>query len=76
MTRGTSTPGCSPGFHRFPSPRELMSFLGLTVSEHSSGQRYRRGGLTKTGNRHVRRLLIEVAWQYQPSPSGNAWQRS
>ena len=44
-------------FRRFGSARELMSFLGLTVSEYSSGDRQHRGHLTKTGNRHARRLL-------------------
>lgn len=52
------------GFARFRSPRELMSYLGLTPSEESSGEREKRGGITKTGNRHVRRLLVEAAWQY------------
>ena len=42
---------------RFDSPRELMSFLGLVPSEHSSGGRRRQGGITKTGNGHVRRVL-------------------
>ncbi len=52
-------------FHRFASPRELMSYLGLTPSEYSSGQQQHRGHITKTGNRHARRLLIEAAWHYQ-----------
>ena len=47
---------------RFDSPRELMSFLGRVPSEHSSGGRRRRGGITKTGNGHVRRVLVEAAW--------------
>jgi transposase len=55
-------------FRRFASPRELMSFLGLTVSEYSSGERRIRRSLTKTGNRHARRLLIEAAWHYQHPP--------
>ena len=46
---------------RFDSPRELMSFLGLVPSEHSSGQRRRQGAITKTGNAHVRRVLVESA---------------
>ena len=50
---------------RFDSPRELMSFLGLVPSEHSSGGRRRRGGITKTGNGHVRRVLVEAAWSYR-----------
>src|SRR5918997_2728754 len=55
-------------FRRFGSPRDLMSYLGLTVSEYSSGERQHRGHLTKTGNRHARRLLIEAAWHYQHPP--------
>ena len=47
---------------RFDNPRQLMSFLGLVPSEHSSGQRRRTGAITKTGNGHVRRVLIEAAW--------------
>ena len=50
---------------RFASPRELMSFVGLVPSEHSSGSRRRRGSITKTGNSHVRRVLVESAWAYR-----------
>ncbi|MCF6219427.1 MAG: IS110 family transposase [Gammaproteobacteria bacterium] len=50
---------------RFDSPRQLMSFLGLVPSEFSSGQTRRRGGITKTGNGHVRRVLIESGWCYR-----------
>lgn len=52
------------GFERFRSPRELMGYLGLVPSEHSS-MKVRRGGITKTGNRRVRRMLIEAAWHQQ-----------
>ena len=55
-------------FHRFLSPRKLMAFVGLVPSEYSSGQRRRRGAITKTGNGHVRRLLIEAAWNYRHPP--------
>ena len=55
-------------FHRFGSARELMSFVGLTVSEYSSGKRRVRGSITKTGNGHVRRLLVEAAWRYRNPP--------
>jgi transposase len=55
-------------FRRFATARELMSFLGLTVAEYSSGERRTRGSLTKTGNRHARRLLVEAAWHYQRPP--------
>ena len=50
---------------RFDSPRQLMSFLGLVPSEHPSGGRRQRGGITKTGNGHVRRALVEPAWNYR-----------
>lgn len=50
---------------RFDTPRQLMAFLGLVPSENSSGPRQRRGGITKTGNGHVRRVLIEAAWCYR-----------
>jgi transposase len=50
---------------RFESPRQLMSHLGVVPSEHSSGERQKRGGITKTGNGHVRRVLVEAAWCYQ-----------
>jgi transposase len=50
---------------RFGSPRELMSFLGLVPGEHSSGGRRRQGAITKTGNGHVRRVLVEAAWSYR-----------
>lgn len=52
-------------FRRFVSPRALMAYLGLVPGEHSSGERTRRGPITKTGNTLVRRLLIEAAWHYQ-----------
>jgi len=50
---------------RFDSPRQLMAYLGLVPSEHSSGGCRRQGALTRTGNGHVRRILIEAGWQYQ-----------
>jgi transposase len=50
---------------RFDSPRQLMAFLGLVPSEHSTGQRRRQGAITKTGNRHARRMLVESAWSYR-----------
>lgn len=52
-------------FRRFDSPRQLMSYLGLTPSEHSSGESKKQGGITKTGNSHVRRVLIEACWHYR-----------
>jgi transposase len=50
---------------RFDSPRQLMKYLGLVPSEYSSGPRTCRGGITKTGNGHVRRVLVEAAWCYR-----------
>ena len=50
---------------RFESARRLMGYLGLVPSEHSSGGNIRRGGITKTGNREARRMLIEAAWSYR-----------
>jgi transposase len=50
---------------RFDSPRQLMAHLGLVPSEHSSGARRQRGGITKTGNGHARRVLIEASWCYR-----------
>ncbi len=47
---------------RFDSPRQLMAFVGLVPSEHSSGRRRQRGAITKAGNAHVRRVLAEAAW--------------
>jgi transposase len=56
------------GFERFENPRQLMAYLGLVPSEYSSGSSVRRGGITKTGNRHLRRLLIEAAHHYRHRP--------
>ena len=50
---------------RFTNPRQLMAYLGLVPSEHSSGASVKRGGLTKAGNSAARRLLIEAAWGYR-----------
>ena len=51
--------------NRFQNPKQLMAYLGLIPSEHSSGKTVRRGPITKTGNTHVRRVLIEAAWTYK-----------
>jgi transposase len=51
--------------NRFDSPVELMGYLGLVASEHSSGQKTKRGSITKAGNGHVRRVLVEAAWAYR-----------
>jgi transposase len=50
---------------RFDNPRQLMRFLGLIPSEDSSGERRRQGSLTKAGNTHARRALVEGAWAYR-----------
>lgn len=56
------------GFERFHGPRQLMAYLGLVPSEYSSGKSTKRGGITKAGNGHVRRALIEAAWHYRHHP--------
>jgi transposase len=55
-------------FRRFASASELMSFVGLVPSEHSSGGSRRQGRITRTGNGHVRRILVESAWHYRRQP--------
>lgn len=55
-------------FRRFRSPRQLMAYLGLVPREYSSGGKEKRGGITKTGNGHARRLLVEAAWSYRHRP--------
>jgi len=50
---------------RFANPRQLMAYLGLVPSEHSSGGTRRQGGITKAGNSSARRMLIEAAWSYR-----------
>jgi len=59
-------------FRRFRSPRQLAAYVGLVPSEHSSGEREQRGPITKSGNRHVRRLLIEAAWHHRHRPALSA----
>lgn len=56
-------------FRRFENPRRLMSYLGLVPSEHSSGERTQRGAITKAGNSHVRRRLVECSWHYRHRPA-------
>jgi len=55
-------------FARFASPRNLMSYLGLVPSEHSSGQRRSQGRITRAGNAHARRIVIEASWNYRFAP--------
>ena len=59
-------------FRRFEHPRQLMSYLGLTPSEHSTGGDPKRGAITKAGNIRVRRLLIEASWHYRHRPAVGA----
>ena len=54
-------------FSRFDSARAFASWLGLVPSEHSSGERTSRGGITKAGNSHLRKLLVEASWHYTRS---------
>ena len=56
-------------FRRFASAPALMAYLGLVPGEASSGEKHRRGRITRTGNALVRRLLVETAWHYQHRPS-------
>jgi transposase len=55
-------------FARFERPTQLMSFLGLVPSEHSTGAKRRQGSITKSGSDHARRLLVEAAWHYRRRP--------
>ncbi len=55
-------------FDRFRHPEQLMSYLGVVPSEHSSGTRRRQGSITKSGSQHARRLLVEAAWHYRQPP--------
>jgi transposase len=54
---------------RFAHPRQLMGYCGVVASEHSSGERTRRGGITRTGNAHLRRVVVESAWAYRHPPT-------
>ncbi len=54
---------------RFESPRQLMAYVGLVPSEHSSGERRRLGSITKAGNARLRHVLIQAAWHYRRRPA-------
>jgi transposase len=56
-------------FSRFPKPRHVMGYAGIVSSENSTGGSTRRGAITKSGNAHLRRVLIEAAWAYQHRPN-------
>jgi transposase len=53
---------------RFESARQLMGYSGAVPSEDSSGKRLKRGSITKTGNAHLRRIVVEAAWSYRLRP--------
>ena len=55
-------------WRRFGSPRALMAYFGLVPREHSSGDRQRRGSITKAGNSYVRHVLVQAAWSYRFTP--------
>lgn len=56
-------------FSRFEHPKKLMGYAGMTPSEYSSGSSKRKGAITKAGNAHLRRLLVESAWSYRHRPA-------
>jgi transposase len=56
-------------FNRFPSARSLMVYLGLVTSENSSGNSQHKGGITKAGNAHCRRVLVEASWKNAHRPA-------
>jgi transposase len=57
---------------RFEKPRQLMGYSGAVSSEYSSGSKTHRGGITKTGNAHLRRVIVEAAWAYRHRPAVGA----
>jgi len=54
---------------RFEHPRQLMGYSGVVSREHSSGEHIRRGAISKTGNAHLRRIVVEAAWAYRHRPA-------
>jgi len=67
---------CEVGdIRRFSHPRQLMAYLGLVPGEHSSGGKLRGRGITKVGNRHLRSLLFEAAWNYTRTPKVGQYMR-
>jgi transposase len=58
---------------RFPNARKLMGYSGMVSSENTTGKHVRRGGITKTGNAHLRRVIVEAAWAYQHKPWIGGW---
>jgi transposase len=60
---------------RFAHPKQVMAYVGLVPSEHSSGACRRQGAITKSGNGHVRRMLVEASWSYRHVARNSAWLR-
>lgn len=60
-------------FSRFTNPKQIMAYLGLIPGEHSSGGRVRSTGITKVGNKEVRRMLYEAAWAYRNNAKVGSW---
>jgi len=60
-------------FSRFTNPKQVMAYLGLIPGEHSSGGKTKKLGITKTGNKEVRRLLYEAAWAYRSNAKVGQW---
>ena len=58
-------------FKRFENPRKLMRYTGLVSSENSSGERVRRGAVVKSGNNHIKRVLVQCAWTYRYASQGS-----
>jgi len=54
---------------RFEHPRQLMGYAGIVSREHSSGERVSRGSISKAGNAHLRRIVVEAAWSYRHRPA-------
>ncbi|HUQ91255.1 MAG TPA: transposase [Bryobacteraceae bacterium] len=71
VTQTTAAPIVSElgSLSRFENPRQLMGYSGLVARENSSGNRIQRGSITKTGNAHLRRVVMEAAWAYQHRPN-------
>lgn len=60
-------------FSRFTNPKQIMAYLGLIPGEHSSGSSTRSTGITKVGNKEVRRMLYEAAWAYRNNAKVGSW---
>lgn len=65
-----ATIACEVGeFSRFSGATQLMAYAGVVAREHSSGTKVQRGGITKTGNAHLRRIVVEASWAYRHQPA-------